>query len=212
MKGPRRENSQEGSMTYVRLAAALLLAAVVAGPAQAQFNPLSAIKGAVEAAVEDRSSSDIAADAKIKASITTDVISKLEIVSVNSDVYEQDVMLTGTVKTAKLKTDAEALTKKVTGVKKIYNEIQVIPEGTEQKGAVSNFVDDSVIETKINAQLGAAKGVNVTNFRWRSVGGKVFLFGRALTKQELDDAVKTVKGIDKVSAVTPHVKVVPKKK
>ena len=37
------------------------------------LNPLSAIKGAIEAAAEDRSSGDIAKDLKIKAKITADV-------------------------------------------------------------------------------------------------------------------------------------------
>jgi hypothetical protein len=41
------------------------------------FNPLSYNKGAVEAAIEDRSSSDIAKDLKIKAKITAEVIDKM---------------------------------------------------------------------------------------------------------------------------------------
>jgi hyperosmotically inducible periplasmic protein len=193
-----------------RLTIFAVAALLLAGPAQAlELNPFSAIKGAVEAAVEDRSASDIATDTKIKAAITADVIGKLgsDVISINSDVYEQDVMLTGAVKTQKIKDDAERLTKGIQGVKKIYNEILVVPAGTEQKGAVSNFVDDSVIEGKINAFLVEAKGINVTNFRWRAVGGKVFLFGRALSKAESDKAAQVVKGIDKVTGVVNRVKV-----
>lgn len=197
----------------LRFTTFLIAALMLAAPARAiDFNPFSAIKGAVEAAVEDRSASDIATDTRIKAAITADVIGKLgsDVISINSDVYEQDVMLTGAVKTQKIKDDAERLTKAVKDVKKIYNEILVIPAGAEQKGAVANLVDDSVIEGKINALLVEAKGINATNFRWRAVGGKVFLFGRALTKAESDKVAQVVKGIDKVIAVVNRVKIKPK--
>ncbi|MGH6662576.1 MAG: BON domain-containing protein [Rhodospirillales bacterium] len=187
--------------------------AVTAPPAGAlDLNPFSAIKGAVEAAVEDRSSADIAKDLEIKAKLTADVVDKLgkEAISISADVYEQDVMLTGAVEKAEVKQKAEALTRAIKDVKKIYNEILVVPAIKREKGAVEGFVDDTVIEGKINALLLDAKGVNVTNFRWRSVGGKVFLFGRALSKDELEKAIGVVRGIKGVASVTSRVKVRPK--
>ena len=192
--------------------AALAAISVAVRPAAAQFNPLSIIKGAVEAAVEDRSADDIAKDTEIKAKLTVEVIDKLggEVISINADVYEQDVMLTGAVKTDDQKKQAEALTRGIEGVRKIYNEIIVVKPVEEKKGAVEGFVDDTVIESKINALLIDAKGVNVTNFRWRSNGGHVFLFGRALSQPELDKAVAVVKGVKNVTAVTNRVKVRPK--
>ena len=194
----------------------LVLAAflvVTAPPADAlDLNPFSAIKGAVEAAVEDRSSADIAKDLEIKAKLTADVVNKLgkEVISISADVYEQDVMLTGAVEKAEVKQKAETLTRAIKDVKKIYNEILVVPAIAREKGAVEGFVDDTVIEGKINALLLDAKGVNVTNFRWRSVGGKVFLFGRALSRDELDKAVAVVRGIKGVASITSRVKVRPK--
>ena len=136
----------------------VVLAAVFAGlaaaPAQAQFfNPFSAIKSAVEAIAEDRSSADIAKDLKIKATITADVIDKMgsDVISISSDVYEQDVMLTGSVEKAEQKARAGELAAGVDGVKKVYNEILVIKDIDKKKGVAENFVDDTVIETKINA-------------------------------------------------------------
>lgn len=173
------------------------------------LNPFSAIKGAVEAVAEDRSSADIAKDTTIKAKITANVIDKMgtDVASISADVYEQDVMLTGTVETPTQKAEAGTLAKAVEGVKTVFNEILVVKKTDEKKGAVEGFVDDSVIEGKINALLLDGKGVNVTNFRWRSVGGQVFLFGRALSAAERDKAVAIVKGIQGVQSVTPHVKV-----
>lgn len=182
-------------------------------PAQAiELNPFSAIKSALEAAVEDRSGGDIGKDLEIKASITVDVIDKMgtDVISISVDVYEQDVMLTGVVENAKQKTEAEKLSRAVEGVKKLYNDILVIKAVDKKKGAVEGFVDDTVIESKINALLLDAGGVNVTNFRWRSVGGRVYLFGRALSKPELKKAIGIVKDIKGVTKVINHVKVRPK--
>lgn len=189
---------------------AALLVSSGAGPAAAlELNPFSAIKSAVEAAIEDRSTEDIAEDLRIKAAITTDVIGQMgtDVISISSDVYEQDVMLSGSVEKVEQKKQAGMLTKAIEGVKKIYNEILVQKPVDKDKGVVENFVDDTVIEGKINALLLDASGVNVTNFRWRSVGGKVFLFGRALSKQEREKAIAVVKDIKNVTAVTSRVKV-----
>jgi len=104
------------------LLAALMMAAAL--PAQAiDLNPFSIIKSAVEAAAEDRSSSDIATDLEIKTKITAAIVDKLgtDVISMNVDVYEQDVMLTGAVDKSKLKQTAAALAKATEGVKKVHN-------------------------------------------------------------------------------------------
>ena len=192
-------------------AAVLLLAAA---PARAieLINPFSIIKSAVEAAVEDRASEDVAKDLAIKATFTKDVISEMGtgVISIKADVYEQDVMLTGVVEDAKQKIQAAKLTRKIEDVKKIYNEIRVIKPVDKEKGVVENFVDDTVIETKINALLLDGRGVNVTNFRWRPIGGHVYLFGRALSRAEKVKATKIVKDIRNVQSVKYLAKIRPK--
>ena len=198
------------SRPFFRLGLALVLMGVPASaPALDFVNPLSIIKGTVEALVEDRSAEDIAKDLEIKAKITAQVIDEMgsDVISISSDVYEQDVMLTGTVETEAEKAKAGAITAAIAGVKTVHNQIMVVKPVDKEKGAVERFVDDTVIETKINAQLLDATGVNVTNFRWRSVGGNVFLFGRALAAEELDKATAVVKDIDNVVSVTSRVKV-----
>ena len=195
----------------ISLLAAFVVMLVI--PAQAiDLNPFSLIKSAVEAAAEDRSSGDIATDLKIKTAITAAIVDELgtDVISLNVDVYEQDVMLTGAVEDPKLKQKAGQLSKAAEGVKKTYNDILVIKSIEKEKGAVENFVDDTVIESKVNALLLDGTGVNVTNFRWRSVGGRVFLFGRALSNGELKKAIGIVKKIKNVTKVTSRVKVRPK--
>jgi len=190
--------------------APFFLFTLMAAPALAlDLNPFSAIVTAVEAVAEDRSSEDIAKDLEIKASITADVVDQMgsDVISISADVYEQDVMLTGSVEKDEQKKQAGKLAASVDGVKKLYNEILVITDLEKKKGAAEGFVEDTVIEKKINALLLDGKGVNVTNFRWRAVSGNVFLFGRALSKAELSKAVGIVKEIEDVISVTNRVKV-----
>jgi hyperosmotically inducible protein len=190
-----------------------LILSLGASPALAiDLNPFSAIKSAVEAAIEDRSSEDIAKDLELKAKITSKIVDKMgtDVFSLNIDVYEQDVMLTGAVENPRLKAMARSFTKSIKGVKKTHNEILVIKGIDKKKGAAENFIDDTIIEGKINALLLDATGVNVTNFRWRAVSGQVFLFGRAFTKAEQAKAVSVVKDIKDVVSVKSLVKVVPK--
>ena len=176
------------------------------------LNPLTAIKSAVEAAIEDRSSGDIAKDLAIKGKLTAQLIDKMgsDVLSINADVYEQIVMMSGSVKTEDQKSIAGKLAAAAQDVKKVYNEILVIKPIDKEKGIVENFVDDTVIESKINALLLDASGVNVTNFRYRSVGGKVFLFGRALSRAELQKAISVIKSIENVSSVKDRVMVRPR--
>ena len=176
------------------------------------LNPLSAIKGLVEAVVEDRSSADIAKDLEIKAQITAKVIDEMgaDVISINADVYEQDVMLTGSVEKSEQKSQAAKLARSVEDIRKLYNDILVIKDIDKKKGAAENFIDDSVIEGKINALLLDAEGVNVTNFRWRSVAGNVFLFGRALSTKELSKSIAITKSIKGVLSVKSRVKIVAK--
>lgn len=201
-------------MAHLKLAAVALAVLTVALPPAAVagfelINPLSVIANVIEAVVEDRSSEDIATDLRIKTALTAEVIDKMgsDVVSINFDVYEQDVMLTGTVETEEQKAQAGKLAAAIEGVKKVYNRILVIKDIDKEKGTVENFVDDTVIEKKINALLLDGEGVNVTNFRWRSVGGNVFLFGRALSASEHDKATVIVQDIANVVSVVNLAKI-----
>ena len=114
--------------------------------------------------------------------ITVNVIDKMvtDVISINSDVYEQKVMLSEVVEQPELKVQAEELARAVKGIKTIYNEILIIKTANEKEGATETFVDNTVIESEISTILLDGKVVNATNLRWRFLDGHVFLFGRAL--------------------------------
>ena len=138
--------------------------------------------GAIEAAVEGLCSEDNSKDLELIEKITVNVIDKMvaDVISINSDVYEQKVMLSGAVEQPELKVQAEELARAVKGIKTIYNEILIIKTANEKEGATETFVDNAVIESEISTILLDGKVVNATNHRWRFLDGHVFLFGRAL--------------------------------
>lgn len=199
---------------FVGFLAVFFLTAAVTGSAGAiSLNPITAIKGAVEAALEDRSADDIGVDLKLKAVIVAEVVEKMtdDVISIGVDVYEQDVMLTGAVDNALIRARAGQLVAAIEGIKKLHNEILIIKPLDKDKGAVENFVDDTVIETKINALLLDATGVNVTNFRYRSINGNVFLFGRAFSAKEKQKATAVARDVENVKSVKNLAKVRAKK-
>ncbi|MBI4970112.1 MAG: BON domain-containing protein [Rhodospirillales bacterium] len=197
-----------------RLAFLFAVVWATASPALAQLNPFSAVITAVETAAEDRVAADIAADTKMKAALVTALTDKIgkEGALIGVDVYEQDILLTGTVSTKAVKDQAGKIAQGMEGAKKLYNELLLDADVKSDKSAAGEFVDDTVIEKKINALFLEAKGINVTNYRWRSVKGRVFLFGRALSKEENDKATQVAKSIAKVVSVTNRAKIKPKAK
>ena len=79
---------------------------------------------------------------------------------------------------------AGALVAGIPDVRKELDEVQVA-EGNgirETSAAIT-------VETKIKTALRRASGVHSVNMRWRSVGGTVYLFGRARSKAEQESAI-----------------------
>lgn len=190
---------------------AIACAVTVLGACAGGVDPLSAARGAVEHAVEDRSTDDATTDLEIRATIAARITDEMgtDIVSISSDVYEQRVMLTGIVETDAQKSQAGAIARGVEDVRVVYNELRVVPKTERDKGAVEGFVDDTVVETKIDGLLIDASGVSSRNYRWRSVHGHVYLIGRALSESELQRVFTVIRGIEGVASLTSHVEVRP---
>lgn len=120
------------------------------------------------------------------------------------DVYEADVLLTGSVNAPEDKRMASTLVSSIPDVRKVFNEIQVAAGSDIRETAA-----DITIETKIKSALRRAEGVHSLNMRWRSVNGTVYLFGRALSKQEQETAIVAIEGIGGVEQLVNVQKIVP---
>ena len=156
---------------------------------------------------EDRSLSQLATDAEIRLDLNKKLLGEKYrdlFLEVSTNVFEGRVMLTGSVKTLADKNRASALAQDITGVRTIYNDLQV----TDQ-GGFKNTANDVWIEAKLKARLVAEKGVRSINLRWRVVNGVVYVIGRVRTEEEMGQVLTVIRDVDHVTRVVNHIVVKP---
>jgi osmotically-inducible protein OsmY len=180
-------------------------AAVVAGLALAGCSSPTMMLDAATTVAEDRPMSQVMSDAGLKIDINAKLLSNKYrdlFLDVNTNVYENRVMLTGSVKTGAHKRRATLLVLGVKGVTKIINELQVTADGS-----LKDTANDLWIETKLKARLVGAKGVSSINYRWRSVNGVVYFIGVAQDQSELAEVMRLARGTSHVNNVVSHVRI-----
>ncbi|ETZ07586.1 hypothetical protein P618_200221 [Holospora obtusa F1] len=94
-------------------------------------------------------------------------------------VYQNNVLLVGSVSTKKLKVEAEKIAKHVDGVNKVWNELLV---GEEY---FTDYVNDGVMEKKIKASLFLDDEIKSSNYMIRVFKGVLYVLGSASSPQEL---------------------------
>lgn len=168
--------------------------------------PVSVVASATEMAVEERTLDDMGEDLKLKTAILQAFASQAKglLVDVSADVYMGEVLLTGAVENGEQDRQAEAIARKVEGVKQVYNEIQI----TDMVD-VATRLRDTRIELKVKFAVMAGAGVRYANYRWRAINGTVYLFGTALTQDELDAVYDKVRGLEEVEKLVIHLRLKP---
>ncbi len=186
------------------LVLALAAPGLLAGCTQILMVPVDA----VTTVAEDRPLSEAKDDIGIKASILKAFAEEAKglLVDVNTDVYEREVMLTGSVKKSEDRRKAVELARRADGVKNLYNEIQVTEEG-----GFSASAKDIGIELKLKANLLGAAGVGSINLRWRSVNGVVYYIGLVYSREELDKVMSVTHAVDGVKNIVSHIRIKPSK-
>ena len=180
-------------------------AVVVAGVALAGCTSPTMMLDAATTVAEDRTMSQVMTDVGLKIDINTKLLSKQYrdlFFDVNTNVYENRVMLTGSVETASHKRRATLLVRGIKGVTKVINELQITEDGSLKETA-----NDLWIETKLKARLVGAKGVASINYRWRSVNGVVYFIGVAQNRRELAKVVRLARDTNHVNRVVTHVRI-----
>lgn len=185
---------------------------------------LTIVTETAKKAMEDRTTEDQVTDTKIGGDILSSLAGKDKglLLDVNADVWEQRVMLTGTLDNPQTRQEVVQLVRADGRIKKIYDEIQIVTQGEKEqrreaaknkdeakKEGVGQSVNDFWIETKISAQLLGAGGVTSVNYRWRSVRNTVFLIGRARSQGELNTVLEKIRGTEGVAHVKHFVEIKP---
>ena len=183
------------------------------------------LTAAAQKAFEDRTTEDQVTDAKIMTGILKRVADKDKnlLLDVSVDVWEQRVMLTGTLDDARTRGDVAKLARADKRIKAFHNEIQVVSaaqreqrrqradrKDSGEKRGIRQTVNDVWIETKIEAKLLTASGVTSVNYFWRSVRNAVYVIGRARSTGERDKVLAIIRGTDGVKGVTHFIEVKPK--
>lgn len=176
-------------------------------------------------AFEDRTTENQVKDTKLATGILTDLANKDKglVLDLNVDVWEQRVLVTGTLSDRKVHDEVMALIRRDARIKTVYDEIQMVSaeeqaqrrkdaeQQQQQKNSTSEGVERSVndfwIETKINAKLLSETDVRSVNFRWRSVRKHVFVIGLARSKAEQQRVVDICSMTDGVLDVKHYIEV-----
>ncbi len=183
-----------------------LCAIFVAALALAGCSSPTMMLDAATTVAEDRTMSQVASDAGLKIDINAKLLSNKYrdlFFDVNTNVYENRVMLTGAVETGAQKRRATLLVRSIKGVTKVINELQV----TGDDGTLKETANDLWIETKLKARLVGADGVASINYRWRSVNGVVYFIGVAQNRSELAKVIRLARDTSHVNKVVTHVRI-----
>ncbi len=175
-------------------------------------------------AFEDRTTEDQVTDTKIAGGILAGLADKDKnlLLDVNADVWEQRVLLTGTIDDPKTKQDVLQLVRGDQRIRKLHDEIQIVTKAElaqrreaakakdePKKEGIGQTVNDFWIETKISAQLITTPHVTSVNYRWRSVRNIVYLIGRARSQEELNTVLETIRATEGVKQVKSFVDIKP---
>ena len=191
----------------------LLLAVLLqcfAGNAQAQLvNPLSLIGNAITTAADARTAEEVKNDIAIATDANKRLMDDKQAAwkGVSLLIFAQRVVLAGSVKSEDVKKRVADVVKQDKRVRSLQNELIVV----KKEGDGGSFVDDKVLEEKVNAALTTTKGIGSINMRWKSVNGHLIIMGVVRSKQEMDLGVKEVKSVSGVRSVKSHLRIVAAK-
>ncbi|WP_158558844.1 BON domain-containing protein [Rhodoferax lacus] len=173
-------------------------------------------------AAESRNSSDFITDAQIGTSLFSALAQKDTALAmdVNIDVWEQRVLLTGTVADARTRNEVAQSVRADKRVLKVYDEIQIVSaeelarrrasvakRDANKKEGLERFASDYWIETKITGQLLSTRDVSSVNLRWRSVRNTVYVLGRAQSADEHRKAMEAIRAVDGVAQLKSFVEI-----
>jgi osmotically-inducible protein OsmY len=109
--------------------------------------------------------------------------------------YNGVILLAGQTPRSELKEMAAQTTRRIQGVKKVYNELQV-----QQPASLLARSNDSLLTTKIKSQMLADSSVPSTRVKVVTENGIVYLLG-VVTRQEANQATRVVQGVSGVQKV-----------
>ncbi len=155
------------------------------------------------ATVEERGLTGAAKDLLTRAHITELWLTHSEEMYTNlgSSVVEGRALLTGKVRTHRMRLDAVRLAWRAKGIKEVINEIVVT-----EKGGVREYARDAWVTTQLMGRLLFDGEVRAINYSIETVDGIVYLMGIAQNQIELDRVTNHARNIAYVLRVVNYVR------
>ncbi len=153
-------------------------------------------------ALQDRRTEHALADITLKANITKDLTNRdtANFFNLGVDVFEGRVMLTGTVPADNIRVDAASAVWNFPKIREVINEIQIgVPVTTQQK------VRDKSLEVEISTRLTFTREIKSVNYITTVTDGVVYIMGIALTDNELQAVINSIKEVKGVREIISHV-------
>ena len=132
---------------------------------------------------------DSAITAKVKAALIADPVTKAHQIEVET--FKGTVQLSGFVSTAQEKDKAGEIARGVKGVERVQNNISL----TRTKESAGEYIDDSVITSKVKAALIADPVTKARQIEVETLKGTVQLSGFVNTTQEKEKASEIARGV-----------------
>jgi osmotically-inducible protein OsmY len=188
---------------FLSVAAMLGLAALLPG-----CIPVIAAGGAASgyAMAQERGPVQQVKDSGIKASITHlwDEANPEMASQLDANVYDGQVLITGTVANPEWSVDAVRLAWQAEGVKQVNSEIQVADKST-----LTDQARDTWITTRLRTAILTDGKIRSLNYSIETVNGVVYLMGSARTQGELDLVTNYARNIPNVKRVVSYATVRP---
>lgn len=121
--------------------------------------------------------------------------------SINLQVQEARVLLSGTVDDPQTRVDAVRLVWQVEGVREVINEIEV-----KDDSSLTDWFTDAKIGTELRNKLRFDNAVSSINYSVEVVNQNVYLIGVAQDQAELDRVIAHAKDVDYVRRVVNYVR------
>ena len=202
---------RRSAFTFLAIAISATFAAV---PASAQLSDLLlGPKTLFDRAIEARSSSDLARDNAIVIDVNR-VMADLGTIKASTQIYEQDLLITGLFAEGETYRKFEKGVRAVEGVKKLYWHVTYMTDKAKEDaiaaGRMMDWKDVLTLETKAQARLIGTAGIADVNFRVTADPfGHLYLMGRARSGEELKKAIGKLKEGDDVKKVYNYALVRP---
>ena len=194
-----------GFRPIISVALTLSLPIALGGCPLAIVGGLGAAGGAGYAANDERGVHGSSDDFAIKSNIQkawAQANPLLETLNIN--VYEGRVLLTGAAPTPESKAQAAEIAGRVPGVRAVYDEIEMTTPETAWADA-----QDTWINSRLRTELAFNRDIRSVNYTIETVNGSVYLIGSARSQAELDTATNIARNITDVKRVVSYVEVRP---